>query len=413
MTLATMQEKISLPTARRIALAAQGFGDPRPAGTVTRRHLQRVLGRTGLFQIDSVSAVVRAHYMPLYSRLGPYPMALLDDAMQPTKRLLVEYWAHEASLLPLETWPLMRWRMERASEGMYSGLAKFGRANKAYIDEIFHQVVDRGPIAASDIVGAKGSGGWWGWSREKHAFEWLFWAGRITTHSRRSFERLYDLPERVLPADIYNTPVPAAADAHRELLRISARAHGVATAACLRDYFRLSPADMKGRLEELVEMGELIPVRVEGWNKQAYLHASARIPRKIQARALLAPFDPLVFERARAEQLFGFRYRIEIYTPAEKRQYGYYVLPFLLGERLVARVDLKADRPAGVLRVHAAYAEPCAPPETAAELHEELKQMRDWLGLERIEVTPAGDIGPALSDIASRSAALTPPLAKA
>ncbi|MBT1156127.1 YcaQ family DNA glycosylase [Aminobacter anthyllidis] len=408
-----MKEKLSLATARRVALAAQGFADPRPAGAITRRHLQRVLGRIGLLQIDSVSAVVRAHYMPLYSRLGPYPMALLDDAMQSKKRMLFEYWAHEASLLPLETFPLMRWRMARAEDGMYGGLAKFGRANRPYIEEIFRQVVDRGPIAASDIEGAKGSGGWWGWSQEKHAFEWLFWAGRITTHSRRGFERLYDLPERVLPADIYARPALQAEDAHRDLLRISARAHGVATGNCLRDYFRLSPADMKGRLEELVEMGELIPVRVEGWDRPAYLHAEARIPRKIHARALLAPFDPLVFERTRAEQLFDFRYRIEIYTPAEKRQYGYYVLPFLLGERIVARIDLKADRPAGVLRVHAAYSEPCAPPDTAAELYEELKQMRDWLGLERIEVTPAGDLGPALSDIAGRSITLTPPLAKA
>lgn len=408
-----MKEKLSLSTARRIALAAQGFADPRPGGAITRRHLQRVLDRIGLLQIDSVSTVVRAHYMPLFARLGPYPMSLLDDAMQSRKRMLFEYWAHEASLLPFETYPLMRWRMARAEDGMYGALAKFGRANRPYIEEIFRQVVDRGPIAASDIEGAKGSGGWWGWSQEKHAFEWLFWAGRITTHSRRGFERLYDLPERVLPADIYSRPAPNAEDAHRELLRISARAHGVATAICLRDYFRLSPADMKGRLEELVELGELIPVRVEGWDRQAYLHAEARIPRKIQARALLAPFDPLVFERTRAEQLFDFRYRIEIYTPAEKRQYGYYVLPFLLGERIVARIDLKADRPAGVLRVHAAYAEPCAPPETTAELYEELKQMRDWLGLERIEVTPSGDLGPDLSDIVGRSAALTPPLAKA
>lgn len=404
-----MNEKISLSTARRIALAAQGFADARPTGTITRRHLQRVLDRIGLFQIDSVSAVVRAHYMPLYARLGPYPMSLLDEAMQPRRRMLFEYWAHEASLLPLDTYPLMRWRMERAAghDEMYGGLAKFGREHAPYIEELFRQVVDRGPIAASDIEGAKGSGGWWGWSREKHAFEWLFWAGRITTHSRRGFERLYDLPERVLPAAIYERPAPAPIDAHRELLRISARAHGVATAACLRDYFRLSPSDVKGRLEELVESGELIPVRVEGWDKQAYLHAAARIPRKVHARALLAPFDPLVFERARAEQLFGFRYRIEIYTPAEKRQYGYYVLPFLLGDRLVARVDIKADRPAGILRVHATFAEPCAPPETAAELYEELKLMRDWLGLEHIEITPAGDLGPALSDIAGRKAALT------
>lgn len=395
-----MKEKLSLATARRIALAAQGFADPRPAGPVTRRHLQRVLGRTGLFQIDSVSAVVRAHYMPLYSRLGPYPMALLDDAMQPKKRLMFEYWAHEASLLPLETYPLMRWRMERAAnhDGIYGGLAKFGRDNESYIEEIFRKVMDLGPIAASDIEGAKGSGGWWGWSREKHAFEWLFWAGRITTHSRRGFERLYDLPERVLPRDIHDRPAPAPADAHRELLRISARAHGVATAACLRDYFRLSPADMKGRLEELVEAGELIPVRVDGWDRQAYLLSGARMPRKLHARALLAPFDPLVFERSRAESLFGFRYRIEIYTPAEKRQYGYYVLPFLLGESIVARLDLKSDRAEGVLRVRAAHLEPgCQAADVIAPLGAELALMARWLGLASVAVEPRGDLARPLA----------------
>ncbi|RWP31384.1 winged helix-turn-helix domain-containing protein [Mesorhizobium sp.] len=398
-----MKEKISLAMARRIALAAQGFADPRPGSTPDRRHLARVLARTGLLQIDSVSAVVRAHYMPLYSRLGPYPLALLDNAAVTRKRKVFEYWAHEASFLPVETYPLMRWRMERAERGeeMYNGLAKWGHERAAYIEDIYREVVERGPIAASALEGQKGSGGWWGWSDAKHAFEWLFWAGRITTASRRGFERLYDLPERVLPPAILALPVPSPEDAHRELLRISARAHGVATAGDLRDYFRLSPADIKGRIEELVEAGDLLPVTVEGWGKPAYLHKDARFPRKIEARALLAPFDPVVFERARTERLFDFRYRIEIYTPAEKRQYGYYVLPFLLGESIVARIDVKADRPAGVLRVHAAYAEPGAPPQTAAELFEELKLMQGWLGLERIEVTPAGDLGSALADIAA------------
>jgi uncharacterized protein YcaQ len=396
-----MKETFSLAQARRITLAAQGFGLPRPVGPVDRRHLTRTLSRTGLLQIDSVSAVVRAHYMPLYSRLGSYPFSLLDNATQSRKRLLFEYWAHEASLLPVETYPLMRWRMQRAERGddIYGALAKFGRERADYIEGIYREVAARGPIAASDLEGQKGSGGWWGWSEAKHAFEWLFWAGRITTAYRRGFERLYDLPERVLPPAILNMPTPSPADAHRELLRISARAHGIATAGCLRDYFRLSPADIKGRIEELVEEGDLIPVRIESWARPAYLHKEARLPRRVEARALLAPFDPLVFERTRTESLFGFRYRIEIYTPAEKRQYGYYVLPFLLGDRIVARIDLKADRPAGVLRVHAAYAEPGAPPETASELFEELQLMQGWLGLDRIEVTPAGDLGPSLAAI--------------
>ncbi|MER8761522.1 winged helix-turn-helix domain-containing protein [Mesorhizobium sp. M0968] len=398
-----MKEKISLAMARRIALAAQGFNDPRPTGTPDRRHLARVLARTGLLQIDSVSAVVRAHYMPLYSRLGPYKLALLDDAAVTRKRMVFEYWAHEASFLPVETYPLMRWRMQRAECGdeMYSGLAKWGREHAAYIEDIYREVAERGPIAASAFEGQKGSGGWWGWSHAKHAFEWLFWAGRITTAHRRGFERFYDLPERVLPPTILSLPTPSPEDAHRELLRISARAHGIATAGDLRDYFRLSPADIKGRIEELVEAGELLPVSVDGWNKTAYLHKDARLPRRIEARALLAPFDPVVFERSRTERLFDFHYRIEIYTPAEKRRYGYYVLPFLLGDSIVGRVDLRADRPAGVLRVHAAYAEPGALPQTAAELFKELKQMQGWLGLERIEVTAAGDLGRPLADIAA------------
>ncbi|WP_394892729.1 winged helix-turn-helix domain-containing protein [Mesorhizobium sp. AaZ16] len=398
-----MKETISVAMARRIALAAQGFAESRPAAAIARRHLAKVLARIGLLQIDSVSVVVRAHYMPLFSRLGPYDRDLLDKAASGKKRMLFEYWAHEASLLPVETWPLMRWRMDRAaqSEGIYGRLAQFGRERADLIQATYRKVAADGPVAASDIDGAKGSGGWWGWSDEKHAFEWLFWAGRITTASRRGFERLYDLPERVIPAAVFESPAPEPAEAHRELLRISAKALGVATIGDLRDYFRLSPADVKDRIPELVESGELLPVSVKGWKQRAFLHAEARIPRKIAARALLAPFDPLVFERSRTERLFDFHYRIEIYTPAEKRRFGYYVLPFLLGDTIVARVDLKADRPAGILRVLAAYAEPGAPPHTAAELLEELKTMQGWLGLDRIEVTSAGDLGPALADIAA------------
>jgi uncharacterized protein YcaQ len=396
-----MKETISVAMARRIALAAQGFAEPRPATPIARRHLAKVLGRIGLLQIDSVSVVVRAHYMPLFSRLGPYDPDLLDKAASGKKRMLFEYWAHEASLLPVETWPLMRWRMDRAaqSDGIYGRLAQFGRERADLIEATYRKVAADGPVAASDIDGAKGSGGWWGWSDEKHAFEWLFWAGRITTASRRGFERLYDLPERVIPAAVFESPAPEPAEAHRELLRISARALGIATSGDLRDYFRLSPADVKDRIPELVESGELLPVSVKGWKQPAYLHKDARVPRKIATRALLAPFDPLVFERSRAERLFDFHYRIEIYTPAEKRRFGYYVLPFLLGDTIVARVDVKADRPAGALRVLAAYAEPGAPLHTAAELAEELRLMMSWLRLERIEIVPAGDLGPALADI--------------
>lgn len=395
------KEKISLAQARRITLATQGFCEPRPTNQLNRGHLNRVLGRIGLLQIDSVSAVVRAHYMPLFSRLGPYPMSLLDEAAGPRKRLLFEYWAHEASFLPLELWPLMQWRMMRARENseIYTGLARWASEKGAFIEEIFEEVKARGPIAASEIEGHKGNGSWWGWSEAKTAFEWLFWAGRITAHSRRGFERLYDLPERVLPKAIFEAPVPDTTEAHRQLLRISARALGVGTAQCLRDYFRLSPADVAGRIEELVEEGELQPVSIEGWHRPGYIWKEARKPRKVEAQALLAPFDPLVFERTRTEKLFDFHYRIEIYTPAEKRRYGYYVLPFLLNEAIVARVDLRADRPNSVFRVLAAYAEPGAPPQTAEALMQELRLMQGWLGLERMEITPAGDLGPTLASL--------------
>ena len=261
-------------------------------------------------------------------------------------------------------------------------------------------------MPAGAVDGHKPTGAWWGWSDAKAAFEWLFWAGRITTHSRRGFERQYDLPERCLPAHILDAPIPSDAEAHRQLLRLSARALGVGTAQCLRDYFRLGPRDIAGRIEELVEEGDLVPVAIEGWHRPGYVWKETRRPRRITAASLLSPFDPLVFERTRTEKLFDFRYRIEIYTPEHKRQYGYYVLPFLLGDRIVARVDLRADRPKGVFRVLAAYAEPCAPPHAAEALMAELRTMQGWLRLEKMEVTAKGDLGPSLLALSATSATL-------
>ncbi len=392
-------ETLSLAEARRIALAAQGFADPRPRGQITRRHLQRVLSRTQLLQIDSVNVLARAHYLPLYARLGAYPRTLLEEAAWGRGKAYFEYWAHEASLLPLELQPFLRWRMARAErgEGTWGRLKPFAGERRAEAEAIVQRIAAEGPLAASDLDGAKGAGGWWGWSDAKSALEWLFWSGRITTATRRaSFERAYDLTERVLPASVLEQPTLNEADAHRQLLRLAARAHGVATAGDLRDYFRLSPSDATPRLAELVEAGQLTPVRVRGWSQPAYLDPEARRARRVQARALLAPFDPLIWERSRTERLFGVRYRLEIYTPAYKRLHGYYVLPFLLGERLVARVDLKADRQGSRLLVQGAHAEPDAPAETASELAAELAVMTSWLGLEQVEVRPSGDLAPAL-----------------
>lgn len=393
-------ESLSLKAARRIALTAQGFGRTRPTDQATARDLQRAIGRTGLLQIDSVNVLARAHYLPLFSRLGPYPRTLLDQAAWGKPRRLFEYWAHEASLLPLALQPLLRWRMARAErgEGVWGHLRSFAGERRAEADAILRRIGDEGPLAASDLGAPKGAGGWWGWSEAKRAVEWLFWSGQLTTATRRSsFERVYDLPERVLPPDILAAPTPAPEDAHRELLRISARALGVATASDLRDYFRLKPADAAPRLRELVEAGLLLPARVEGWTQPAYLDPAAVASRRLQPHALLAPFDPLIWDRARTERLFGVRVRLEIYTPAHKRTLGYYVLPFLMGEQIVARVDLKADRAAGSLKVLAAHGEANMPPGAPIALAEELTAMAGWLGLDRVTSEPRGDLAPALA----------------
>jgi uncharacterized protein YcaQ len=386
---------LSSAEARRIALAAQGFDRPKSSAPCDLGHVRRVLARIGLVQLDSVNVLVRSHYLPLFSRLGPYSMALLDRAAYAgSRRTLFEYWGHEASLLPVRLHPLLRWRMERArrGEGTWRHVAQFGRERRAFIASVLAEIRERGPLGASELQqGGRARGSWWGWSDGKAALEWLFWVGEITTVARRHFERVYDLTERALPGAVLAAPTPAVADAQRELVHIAARALGVGTERDLRDYFRLPAVDAKARVAELVESGSLVPVRVEGWKQGAYLHPGARVPRRIAARALLSPFDSLVWDRQRTERVFGFRYRLEIYTPAHQRTHGYYVLPFLSDDRLVARVDLKADRARATLRVIAVHPEPGPKPRAVADaLAAELRSMAEWLGLPRVSVSARG-----------------------
>ena len=380
-----------------MALAAQGFGFPDRSKKVTWAHMAPMIRRLNLLQIDSVNVVARSHYLPLFSRLGAYPQDTLDQrAFGRRGRALFECWAHEASLLPLELHPLMRWRMARARAGIgtYKSMDRFGREERAYLKSVLDFVTRNGPTAASEVPGGgKAEGSWWGWSKGKLALETLFDQGLVTTATRDGFERLYDIPERVIPADVLDLPTPTEADAIRHLLDLSARAHGLGTEIDLRDYFRLPIAETKAALAELVEDGVLIPVTVEGWKPQAYLHRDAKIPRKAGGTALLSPFDPVVWERARAERLFSFHYRIEIYTPAPKRQFGYYVLPLLHRDRIAGRVCLKADRQAGVLRANASHHELHADPvETAAALAGELRLMAGWLGLAEVAAGPSGNL---------------------
>lgn len=394
-----MTETLSPAAARRIALAAQGFGRTPPAAP-GRRHVRDLVRRLGVVQIDSVNVVARTHYLPGFSRLGDYPREALEGEAWGSRRGLFEYWGHEASLLPVESQPLLRWRMARAQagEGVWGGVARFGRERADYIAEVLKEIERRGPVTGGDFAeGPRGAPGWWSWSDGKRALEWLFWAGRITTKTRRGFERVYDLTERALPRAVVETPTPDEADAQRELVRIAARALGVATEADLRDYFRLPLADARARVAELAEAGELVPVHVRGWGRTAWLWPDARRPRKVRGDALLSPFDNLIWTRDRTERLFGARVRLEIYTPAHKRTHGYYVLPFLEDEAITARVDLKADRQAGVLRVQAAWREPDTTAETPERLAVELKRMGRWLGLERVEVAGRGDLAVALN----------------
>ena len=395
-----MTEQISPALARRMALAAQGFGRPHPT-TAGKRQFRDTARRLGVIQIDSVNVVSRTHYLPAFSRLGAYPREMLETEAWGCKPTFFEYWGHEASLLPIETQPLMRWRMERARDGhgIWSGLNRFGRERRDYIDAVLAEIERRGPVTGADFAtGPRGKPGWWEWSDGKRALEWLFWAGLITTKTRRGFERVYDLTERVIPPAVLNAPTPTEAEAHRSLIRIAAHAMGVATAADLRDYFRLPVEGFKDRIAELVEEGALMPVVVPGWRNPAYLAPDARRPRRVQGAALLSPFDNLIWFRDRTERLFDVRVRLEIYTPEHKRLHGYYVLPFLEDEAITARVDLKADRQAGVLRVQAAWREPSAGPETTHRLAGAVERMAAWLGLQGVEVRDRGDLAETLSD---------------
>ena len=404
-------EIVGQDSARRIALAAQGFADARPTGTVTRRHLVRVLRRIRLLQLDSVTVLARAHYLPMFSRLGPYPRELLDDAAwgYPIRRprLLVECWAHEASLVPVGDWPLLHSGAKKP--GWWQRYGELAQRAPELVSAVLGAVKEQGPVGAGTLERELGAGiravpgSWWNRTDTKRICEWLFGMGQLVAGTRRGFERLYDLPERVLPAEVLGRRVDPEQGA-RELVTRASSALGVATEADLRDYYRLRPERSRKAVTELVEAGELQPVMVSGWRAPAYRHRDARTPRRITGAALLCPFDPLIWDRARTERLFGFRYRIEIYVPEHRRSHGYYVFPFLLDGEMVARVDLKADRSAGLLRVPGAFAEPgiADTSRVVTELAGALKEMAQWLELDGIAAGQRGDLVAALGSASRR-----------
>jgi uncharacterized protein YcaQ len=400
-------ESLSRAQARRVALAAQGFLDTAHARH-TMRTFERTLARTGVLQVDSVNVLQRAHYMPLYSRIGPYDTGLLKRAAEQRPRRVVEYWAHVQAFMPVDLWPVMRHRMEhfRALRGKWW---RIGEDRPELEAAVLAAVRDRGPVTSRDLEAEFSSGPrvkehWgWNWSDARKLLDFHYMAGDLAIAGRNgAFEVLYDIPERVIPATHLDAPTPSLEEAELELVRRAARSHGVATVACLADYYRMRIEPTKAAVATLVDAGELRPVTVEGWRRPGFLHRDARLPRRVGARALLSPFDPVVWFRDRSESLFDFHYRIEIYTPQHKRVHGYYVLPFLLGDRIVARVDLKADRPGRRLQVKGAYAEPAAPPETAYELGEELRRLAGWLDLDDVVIEPRGDLAPALSNACRR-----------
>jgi uncharacterized protein YcaQ len=394
-------QKLSLAQARRIALAAQGFADPRPTGRVDRRHFRRAIDRMGLIQIDSVNVLVRSQELPLFARLGPHSRSMISDATADGE--LFEYWVHEASHVPTAHHHLHRWRMAR--EHKWDRYWTMTQRRPGFIDEVLRRIELDGPIVSGDLserVGKKGQ--WWDWDDGKVALEHLFWNGQLTATRRpNDFARVYDLTERVIPAAALAKPTPSESDARKELLLLAAKHHGIGTMQDLTDYHRQKNAPCKPLLDELVEDGQLLLVHVEGWNKPAYLHPQAKLPRRIDACAFLSPFDPVCWNRDRNERLFGFHYRIEIYTPAPKRIYGYYVLPILWGDSLVGRLDLKADRQNSTLLVQGSFSEPGVPvAELAPDVVRELHSMASWLGLERVHIADRGDLASPLLRVAGQ-----------
>ncbi|AGZ45427.1 winged helix-turn-helix domain-containing protein [Actinoplanes friuliensis] len=395
-------DTLSVAQARRITLAAQGFTDPVPGGSTDMRHLRRVLRRLHLIQMDSVNVLQRAHFMPLYSRLGPYAPELLDRAAYRGPRELFEYWGHEASLITVDLHPLFRWRMDNAADYAWGSMVRVAQQQPELVARVLGEVRDRGPITAAqiehDVPRSKDNWGW-NWSLVKQALEWLFYTGQVSASDRTtSFARRYDLTERVIPGQVLDIPTPSPQDSFRALVELAARSLGVAAEPELRDYFRLPVLGFKQAVAELVEDRVLLPVTVPGWKGPTYLHHEAKLPRKVRAATLISPFDPLIWERARTERLFDMNYRIEIYVPAAQRLYGYYVLPFLLGDSFAARVDLKADRKTGVLQIPAAWLEPAADQEeTATALAAELHRLAGWLGLTEVAAPQRGDLAGPLT----------------
>jgi uncharacterized protein YcaQ len=398
-------QSLSIAQARRIALRANGLAERRPSGRVDRRHLRRVIERLGVVQLDSVNVLVRTQYLTFFSRLGPYDRDLLDTLAYRDHELF-EYWGHVASLVDVRHHHLLRWRM--AETHAWLGPSSVAARFPDLVAALEAEVLANGPVSAGELDEDSGrKGPWWGWSNTKRALEYLFWAGRIGALRRGNFERVYCDPSQSVPPEALERPTPADLDAKRELLRFAARAHGVGTARDLADYWRQPITESRRLLRELVSDGELQEVAVEGWREPAYLDPTVTVPRRVDACALVSPFDQAMWERSRVERLHDFRYTIEIYVPKPKRVHGYYVLPFLLGDTYVARVDLKADRAGRRLLVQAAHAEAdlarrgTDDVEVAVRLAGELRDLAGWLDLDDITIVGPGDLAPALDAVVS------------